>query len=994
MARQSLLSVVLGIDSRTFNRDISQAAQRLQKFSASATRAGRSLSVGVTAPLTVIGASSFKVAADFELAMKKVAAVSGAVGDDFKRLESNARDLGAATVFSASQVSALQLEFAKLGFSGGEIINATKDTLALAQAFDQELAPTATVVGSTLRQFGLDASETGRVADVMAKGFASSALDLEKFGEGMKNVAPVANEFGFSLEETTALLGVLANNGIAGSDAGTKLKIAFSELAASGVDVKSTFEGLISGGTSYTEAIDTLGKRAAILTPVFGKNLESLSELRGELNLAVGSAQSMAAAMNDSASGGLAAMRSAIEGAQISIGQALAPAITKVVEKVTELSQRFSRLSPQTQSIIVKLAGFAAALGPILFAVGKVTKGIRGMILVFRTLKVALATNPLGLILVAATALIPVISNLVSRFKSLNAESQVSQRLGELVAKSTTKQETEVQKLLATYKRANNNLAERRRVIEQLQALDPVTFRGLIAERDGYSQVAAAVDTYTDSLKKAARAKARQTLLDELSEQIVTLENEIKAEAQDFAQTDGFLDLISDGWKRGVDKVSGFVNAANSDLLQNLKQQRDLILDEITGDVPQFSLEEVLVRLDATEENNNRIKDETKRLTANIAAYNKALSELGAGGFAEGTQVFDQIKGELLKLESQLKQTAPEQITIEPVNPKSTENIRTANQVLSELKSELDQAGQLGEVFGASFDTNAEKASALESAIRELISLGLDAGSESIQGLVTQLNALQETTENVSGSGSFADLNKSLSELEVSRDLGIISDIELATAAVRELESALLQATLADSDFVNTDKYTSLKEQIESLKTATEGYGAATEEVKNTIVDTGTASQLVGDLANAAFDSATGSAQSFGEAAKGIFISLVKSALSTALANAIASAFSPASPDNIATGGAAAPAKAAALTGAISGLFSSIPALATGGLTTGPTLALIGDNASGREAVIPFERMGEFLGKYGGGGSTTVHGRIQGTDILLSSERSNRNRGR
>lgn len=937
MARQSLLSVVLGIDSRTFNRDISQAAQRLQKFSASATRAGRSLSVGVTAPLTVIGASSFKVAADFELAMKKVAAVSGAVGDDFKRLESNARDLGAATVFSASQVSALQLEFAKLGFSGGEIINATKDTLALAQAFDQELAPTATVVGSTLRQFGLDASETGRVADVMAKGFASSALDLEKFGEGMKNVAPVANEFGFSLEETTALLGVLANNGIAGSDAGTKLKIAFSELAASGVDVKSTFEGLISGGTSYTEAIDTLGKRAAILTPVFGKNLESLSELRGELNLAVGSAQSMAAAMNDSASGGLAAMRSAIEGAQISIGQALAPAITKVVEKVTELSQRFSRLSPQTQSIIVKLAGFAAALGPILFAVGKVTKGIRGMILVFRTLKVALATNPLGLILVAATALVPIISTLVSKFKTFNAEQSAAAKIADQIGNAIATEKTRMDQLLRIARDENQEKGRRIQAIERLKQISPEYLGGLSLETINTDKARKATADYVQELKRKAKVQAAQQLLVKAYEREIELINEINSQN-----------------KSAIGIFSNFNEALENRIF--------------TGEA--LTNEQL----------------ELKRLRAEMESYTKIVD-------ANSDVVLDGAKSTEAATKSVQNFAATTSTAVTTVSDQK-DKVRGVTDVMSDLKSELDQAGQLGEVFGASFDTNAEKASALESAIRELISLGLDAGSESIQGLVTQLNALQETTENVSGSGSFADLNKSLSELEVSRDLGIISDIELATAAVRELESALLQATLADSDFVNTDKYASLKEQIESLKTATEGYGAATEEVKNTIVDTGTASQLVGDLANAAFDSATGSAQSFGEAAKGIFISLVKSALSTALANAIASAFSPASPDNIATGGAAAPAKAAALTGAISGLFSSIPALATGGLTTGPTLALIGDNASGREAVIPFERMGEFLGKYGGGGSTTVHGRIQGTDILLSSERSNRNRGR
>ena len=124
-------------------------------------------------------------------------------------------------------------------------------------------------------------------------------------------------------------------------------------------------------------------------------------------------------------------------------------------------------------------------------------------------------------------------------------------------------------------------------------------------------------------------------------------------------------------------------------------------------------------------------------------------------------------------------------------------------------------------------------------------------------------------------------------------------------------------------------------------------------------------------------------------------MNLISRALSTAIANAIAAAFSPASPDNYVTGGAAAPAKAAGLTAIIQGLFSSIPKMHSGGMTLGPTLALIGDNASGREAVIPFERMGDFLGQVAGNNQNmNVTGKINGQNIILSHERALRQRGR
>jgi len=314
MARQSLLSVVLGLKSDKFERGLTSAQRKLKATSTQLSSVGRGLTIGLTAPLAAIGASSFKVAADFELAMKKVKAVSGATGKEFDKLNQSALDLGASTVFSASSVSSLQLEMAKLGLSSDEIIKATSSTLSLAQAFGNELGPTAETVVKTINQFGLEAEDAGAVADVMATAFGASALDLEKFGGAMGNVAPVAKEFGFSLEETTALLGVLANNGIEGTDAGTKLKMAFSQLAAEGYNVKEVFTGIINGSLSYKDAVDLLGKRAAILSPILGKNKDDLAALGLELKSSEGRAKAMSDEMDDSAKGGIASMKSAIRG--------------------------------------------------------------------------------------------------------------------------------------------------------------------------------------------------------------------------------------------------------------------------------------------------------------------------------------------------------------------------------------------------------------------------------------------------------------------------------------------------------------------------------------------------------------------------------------------------------------------------------------------------------------------------------------------------------
>ena len=437
MARQSLLSVVLGLKADKFEAGLTRAQRKLSRTANDLSQIGRGLSLGVTAPLAAIGVSSFKVAADFELAMKKVKAVSGATGAEFDKLEKNALDLGKSTVFSASSIAELQLEMAKLGLSSDEIVKATDSTLALAQAFGNDLGPTAETVVKTINQFGLQADEAGRVADVMATAFGASALDLEKFAGSMGNVAPIAKEFGFSLEETTALLGVLANNGIEGTDAGTKLKMAFSQLAAEGVNVKDTFTAIINGSITYKDAIDLLGKRAAILSPIFGKNTDELGELGKELLTAEGRAKSMSKEMDDSAKGGIAAMQSALEGAQIQIGNALAPVVLDIINKITEMAQAFGNLSKETQKTIVKVGALAAALGPLLSVGSGVTrvalnlsrgfgmlakKGFtanmrfKRMAVVIRNIGRVVKANPIGLLVTAITSVtalaIPFISKM------------------------------------------------------------------------------------------------------------------------------------------------------------------------------------------------------------------------------------------------------------------------------------------------------------------------------------------------------------------------------------------------------------------------------------------------------------------------------------------------------------------------------------------------------------------------------------------------------
>ena len=400
MASLGDLILKLGVNAREFDKGLGKSMRKLNTFGKNTKKLGKSLTTSLTLPLAAIGGASFKVAADFEASMAQVKAVSGATADEFKLLEQNALDLGSSTKFTASEVSGLQLEFSKLGFSAQEITKVTESTLALAQATGSDLATSAEVAGSTLRGFGLDASETARVTDVMAASFSSTALDMSSFQDSMKFVAPVAKAAGISIEQTTAMLGALANNGIKGAQAGTALRRIISELGATGGDVAGALENLAGKGLNLADAKDEVGRSAQSALLVLMENIGVTNELTGSFNNASGTAKEMAGIMDDTSAGSLARMRSALEGAGIVIGKTLAPHIEKLAGFISDVATKFSNLSDKTQKTILIIGGLAAAIGPLLIVIPSLVTAIG-------TIKIALSamTGPIGIVTGIVTGL-------------------------------------------------------------------------------------------------------------------------------------------------------------------------------------------------------------------------------------------------------------------------------------------------------------------------------------------------------------------------------------------------------------------------------------------------------------------------------------------------------------------------------------------------------------------------------------------------------------
>ena len=359
---------------------------RYQKVFANAKQAIATFAAGVVGVTVVIGTlvrgikTSISTVLNFDQAMADVAAITRATDDEIKQLRESAKSFGGTTKFTASEVAGLQKELGKLGFTVSEILSGTGGILALAAATGEDLAQSAEVAGSTVRAFGLETSETGRVADVMARSFTGSALTLERFAVAMRTVAPVAKASNFTLEETTALLGSLANAGFDASMAGTATRNIFLNLANSSGELAkklggtvNTFDEFIPAlielrdrGVDLNTMLELTDKRSVAAFARFLEGAEFTREFADELRNAAGAAEEMAEVSLNTLKGDLIILKSAFQGVVIETKdtnegmntaarggiQLLTTALNKLKEEIADTDTTLDKIRKQIIAII------------------------------------------------------------------------------------------------------------------------------------------------------------------------------------------------------------------------------------------------------------------------------------------------------------------------------------------------------------------------------------------------------------------------------------------------------------------------------------------------------------------------------------------------------------------------------------------------------------------------------------------------------------------
>lgn len=436
------VEAVLKADPSNFTSNLDRASSAFDTFTNSVKgklgaigdnfeKVGSSMNKKLTVPIMAGLGASVKTFTTFDDSMRKVAATSGIAADSsskaYMQMRKQAQDLGASTRYSASEVAEGMNYMAMAGWSAEQTMAGIPAVLDLAAASGENLGTTSDIVTDAMTAFGMQAEQAGEFADILAAASSNANTNVSMMGDTFKYVAPVAGSLGFNAKDTAIAIGLMANSGIKGSQAGTALRAGLVNLVnpseaaqkamdALGISVTDSEGNMKSFRTIMGDLREKMGglsetQKASAAATIFGKEAMSgwlaiinssdkdFNKLTNAIDNSQGSTKRMVNTMEGGIGGAFRNLKSAIEGLGIAIGERLAPYIEKAAKYITDLAQKFKALSPAQQDTIIKIALVVAAIGPLLIAIGKVFKAIKTVITVVQFL-----ANPFGIAVVAIIA--------------------------------------------------------------------------------------------------------------------------------------------------------------------------------------------------------------------------------------------------------------------------------------------------------------------------------------------------------------------------------------------------------------------------------------------------------------------------------------------------------------------------------------------------------------------------------------------------------------
>lgn len=397
-----------------FKQKMDEAGKSLDSAGRKMSDTGVTVSKKVTAPLLGLGAVAAKIGMDFEASMSKVKASSGATEEEMQTLEKAARDAGASTSKSASDAADALGYMALAGWDTKESIDGLMPVLRLSEAGNIDLARASSLVTDSMSALGLTTKDLPRYLDVVAQTARNSNTDIDQMAAAYIGVGGTLRGLRVPIEESSVALGMLANAGIKGSESGKALnsilvnltapagraKDALNDLGFTAFDSEGNFKGLEAVLFELKDELSgmTEEQRNMTLSMIGGKeHVKSLNALlnglddsyvglKASVNDADGALDDMAKTMLDNNKGSLIELSSALEELSLKVYDIMKPVIASVTSTVKGLVDWLNELDPVMQRNIVLIAGIAAAIGPVLIIVGKLTSGVGALLKTLGTL--------------------------------------------------------------------------------------------------------------------------------------------------------------------------------------------------------------------------------------------------------------------------------------------------------------------------------------------------------------------------------------------------------------------------------------------------------------------------------------------------------------------------------------------------------------------------------------------------------------------------------
>ena len=413
-------------------------SQSFKQLGDKMTQMGTTLTTKITLPLSIAGGAAAKKFAEVDKIMVLTNSTMGNTAAQAKLLSDAMKDAAANSTYGMNDAATATLNFARAGLTAEQAAKALAPAMNLAAGEGGDLDTVSAGLVATINGFHGSFEDAGKYADVFANACNNSALDVNSLATAMSTAAPIFASAGYSVNDAALYMGVMANAGIDADKAANSLKTGLARLvspAKQGADMMEQLGISVTNADGSMKDTITIQKelhdsfatlseseQIAAASAIFGKNQmapwlalintapESVNELSTSI-MAEGTANQMAADMMSGFGGSLEKLKSSIDVAATSLGEALAPTIEVVVGWIQKAVEWFNSLDSKTQTMIATIGLAVAAIGPVMTilgglftTIGTVIGGISKFIGVAKLL-VSVLGGPVSIAIAAAIAI-------------------------------------------------------------------------------------------------------------------------------------------------------------------------------------------------------------------------------------------------------------------------------------------------------------------------------------------------------------------------------------------------------------------------------------------------------------------------------------------------------------------------------------------------------------------------------------------------------------